>query len=111
MDGLRYWGMEPDITRNYHGGNPESEAAFESAPAEERRRQRARVLAHIRSRGLAGATSDETEVALGLTHQACSARFTEAKRDGQIVKTGRRATRSGRMAGVFICVEFAEDPF
>jgi hypothetical protein len=63
------------------------------------------VLAYIRDRGYDGATSDEAEVALGLTHQACSARFTELKRDVQITSAGRRRTRSGRMAGVYVDAE------
>lgn len=94
---------EPDVTANYHGGNRESAEAFERTPAEQRQRQRARVLDYIASRGRNGATSDEAEAALSLTHQACSARFTEAKRDGQIVPADlRRRTRSGRMARVYV---------
>lgn len=94
---------ERDVTANFHGGNPESAEAFERTPAEQRQRQKARVLDYIASRGRNGATSDEAEAYLKLTHQACSARFTEAKRDGQIVPSSlRRRTRSGRMARVYV---------
>ena len=49
------------------------------------------------------ATCDEVEVALGLRHQTCSARFTELKTGRHIVNSGlRRETRSGRRAEVYV---------
>lgn len=97
---------EPDITRHYHRGNPESVAAHAETPAEARRKQGLRVYDYILSRGLEGDTSDEAEVALGLSHQACSARFTECKR-GKLIQPGqRRRTRSGRWARAWVAVEY-----
>lgn len=94
--------MEPDPTVNFHGGNQESTEAFGSVSQEGRAHQLAKVVGYIRSCGPAGATSDEVEAALGLLHQGCSARFTDAKRQGLIVPNGlRRATRAGRMAKAF----------
>lgn len=86
-----------DITRNYHGDNPESVAAHDSIRPS-KAKQRALVLKLIREAGALGMTSDEAEQALGLRHQACSARFTELKAEDAIVEAGRRRTRSGRMA-------------
>ena len=100
--------MDPDITRNFHRGNAESMAAHASTPAAERRKQRARVLAFIASQGQSGATSDEAELALSLPHQACSARFTELKKDALIVPAGQRVTRSGRKARVWMDRNVAE---
>ena len=93
---------DDDITRHYHRGNPESMAAFAANPATERRKQRALVLAYITSQGQSGATSDEAELALSLPHQACSARFTELKKDARIIPAGQRVTRSGRKARVWV---------
>lgn len=92
-----------DPTLNFHHGNQESNEAFESVTPAARAAQLARVVAYIGSRGPLGATSDEVEAALGLLHQGCSARFTDAKRKGLIAENGlRRPTRSGRWAKVFV---------
>ena len=94
-----------DITKNYHKGNPESVAAHASVTPVTRRGQILRVVAFVKSRGTDGATCDQTERALGMSHQTCSARFTDAKRDGLIVRdpaARRRPTRTGRMAAVFV---------
>ena len=63
---------------------------------------RAKVLACVKSCWLHGATCDELEVATGLTHQTCSARVHELMRLGAIVEGGRRKTRSGRAAIVWV---------
>ncbi len=64
---------------------------------------RGKVLAHIRMSGSRGATDDELEVALGLSHQTASARRRELELLGQVMKTmQRRKTRSGRTAGVYV---------
>lgn len=93
-----------DVTENYHGGNLNSVEAHESVKSV-KRKLRALVIGYVKMQGLRGATSDEVEVALGMTHQSISARMTEAKADGQIVGNGlRRPTRSGRNAAVYIAV-------
>lgn len=63
---------------------------------------RADVLAHIVSKGRAGATCDEVEAALGMTHQTASARVHELMRAGVIEPVGKRKTRSGRGATVWV---------
>ena len=84
-------------------GSHTSRAAAESmvSPAATYRGQ---VLAFIRDRGDYGATADEVQVTLGLTHQNCSARVSElASKFKVIVPSGRmRPTRSGRNAVVYV---------
>jgi len=92
----------PDITRNFHGGNAESMAAHASI-VPTKAAMRARVVEYVRSCGEHGATVDEIELALGLSHQTVSARATEAKAGGELVTAGvRRPTRSGRPAAVLV---------
>lgn len=88
-----------DITANRHGGNEHSTAA---AATIDKAALRAAILTFIASRGELGATSDEAEVALGLSHQTVSARFTELKALELVTPAGRRPTRSGRSAGVYV---------
>jgi hypothetical protein len=64
---------------------------------------RAEVLSLIRDWGKFGRTDDEIEMKLGLRHQTASARRRELVLAGLIVDSGRkRATRSGRMAVVWV---------
>lgn len=66
-------------------------------------RLRAIVLDAIRLAGVAGATCDELEHALILTHQTCSARVRELVLGGHVLDSGkRRKTRSGRAATVWV---------
>lgn len=60
------------------------------------------IFEYVKSCGPAGATCDDAEVALGLAHQTCSARFRELKQVQLIVQAGRRPTRSGRAADVWV---------
>jgi predicted ArsR family transcriptional regulator len=87
----------PDITRNYHKGNAESEIANESIHSQ-KQAIRAKVLDAILKQP---ATCEELEERLGMSHQTVSARMSELKRDGLIEKNGTRPTRSGRQAGVY----------
>lgn len=95
----------PDICRNNHGGNPESVKADRST---NKNRDCQRVLDVLRLRGQHGATCDEVETALGLSHQTCSARCAELLRDGAVIRKAagvgyeRRKTRSGRGAAVLV---------
>ncbi len=94
---------EYDITSNYHGGEPYSDAAFNNTPRSCRERQRDVVLRCILRSGRQGQTCDEVEMIHNMRHQTCSARFTELKAEGWIVPTGdKRRTRSRRFAGVYI---------
>jgi hypothetical protein len=91
-----------DITRRYHQGDIFSHLAHQSIIGS-KAILRAKVIGYIREQGAYGATSDEVEEALGLSHQTISARITEAKADGTLVPSGmRRKTRSGRNAAVLI---------
>jgi hypothetical protein len=91
-----------------HNGTKTSIAAAESV-ATDAASVRLRVLQFIIDRGELGASSDEAEAALGLTHQSCSARFWELAGKNRkrpelkrIVETGfTRKTRSGRAAAVY----------
>ena len=52
-----------------------------------------------------GMTCDEVELYTELRHQTASARVNELARQGRIVGTGTRPTRSGRKATVWVVVE------
>lgn len=68
------------------------------------RQDRQRVLAFIIARGLTlGATSDEVQRSLHLTHQTGSARVAELLQQGKIIESGRRRrTLTGCLADVLI---------
>jgi transposase len=94
--------IRSDPTVNYHGGNTESAAAYVSL-ARDLNRLRKAVRDYVRTQGDRGATCEEIEDGLGLSHQTVSARCTEGKRDGWLLATDvRRATRSGRSARVLV---------
>lgn len=100
-----------DITKNYHGGDPFSQ---EAAVRTERSKANdiARIKAWMILRGRRGATSYECRLALGMSHQTCSARFTDLKTKEWgcfliplLTSKGvqvRRLTDTGSPAGVWI---------
>jgi len=88
-----------DYCAKNHGGNAESAAAFKSLSGAE---LRGKVMAYISSRGKEGATCDEIEQALGISHQSASARCTELKANGDVHTLTTRKTRSGRAAAVLV---------
>ncbi len=91
-----------DITSSFHGGNKYSIAANESI-VDQKQMLRAKVVMFIHNKGLSGATSDEVEKSLQLSHQTVSARLSEAKALKMVVDSGRkRKTRSGRAASVLV---------
>lgn len=93
-------------TAPYVKGSDTSKAAAESVEPDLGRLE-GLVLSHISSRGLLGATDDETEVALDLSHQTASARRRRLVQLGRVVDSGmRRKTRSGRKAVVWRVAEF-----
>jgi predicted transcriptional regulator len=93
---------------------------------EEARQLRSKILDFLLSRGLTGATCEEVEDALGLSHQTASARISELSKHpvhgGRIVRqytrdntTGvtrwvKRKTRSGRSAYVWIINQETDSP-
>jgi len=95
------------VTSNLpHNGTPTSRAAAESMRPHAAI-IRERIVQFIAGRGLEGATCDEVEQALGLSHQCASARLNElhAPRQGKPLAfdSGRtRPTRSGRKAVVWV---------
>jgi predicted ArsR family transcriptional regulator len=46
-------------------------------------------------------TCDEAEIALGMTHQSCSATINKLMNEGLLIADGTRITRSGRPARVW----------
>ena len=94
-----------DICQNIHGGNPESVAAH---AVTQKQRDRQLVISSLYKRGRHGATCDELEVALGMSHQTCSARCSELLALQWIYRKPfgsgyeKRKTRTGRNAAVLI---------
>lgn len=67
---------------------------------------RRRILGELQVRGTFGATCDELEQAMDLSHQTASARIREMNLKGSIVDSGnRRKTRTGRNAIVWVAKE------
>jgi predicted transcriptional regulator len=93
---------DTDITAKYHRGNSESIKAKELSLTNANR-DRQRIIGLAQARGDAGITCDEAERLLGLSHQTCSARFSELKRDGILMATDQtRKTRSNASARVMV---------
>lgn len=94
--------MATDPTARYHGGNRESVEAWKSV-RDHVGTTRLWVVRYVHKQYARGATCDEIETVLGLSHQTASARVTEAKARGEIVPNGkRRPTRTGRQAAVYV---------
>lgn len=68
-------------------------------------RLQGKVLEVIQRRAALGATTDEVEFVLAMSHQTVSARVKELRDKGLIRDKGtRRPTRSGRAAVVYVAV-------
>jgi predicted HTH transcriptional regulator len=98
LDMLKLKGMLPDITANYHRGNPQSVEA-NKVTHKFKISNRAIILEALQ--GECDLTCEELENFTGLSHQTCSARLSELKRDGRIKQVGTRKTRSGSPAAVY----------
>lgn len=84
--------------RPLSNGDACSDAAAESV-APHAAKLRRLIWQHARNVG--PLTCDEAERNLDLSHQTCSARFTELRRCGALARTGtKRTTRAGRQAWV-----------
>jgi predicted ArsR family transcriptional regulator len=92
--------LEQDITKNRHGGNEQSNEAFQKIESSLPDR-RAGVLILIRNAASEGLTVHEAAELLGTTPNAVSGRFSELKKGGLIEQIGRRATPTGCSAGVY----------
>jgi hypothetical protein len=97
----------PDQRARYARGSSTSRRAAESIQ-ETLNGLQAKVYAYIVGRGMDGATTDEIEIALDLSHQTASARVVELRDDlGYVHDPGpERRTRSGRHAMVHVAREF-----
>jgi predicted transcriptional regulator len=88
-------------------GVPYSDQETSQAAAEAKsgsvQRERQRVLHAVYDQGQNGATCDEVEVLLGLSHQTASARLNDLERMNRVHRPGEtRTTRRGRQAKVYI---------
>jgi hypothetical protein len=79
-----------DICARNHGGN---ECSKEANRVTSKSIDRKLIVEYLGT--VTDATCDEVEIALEMNHQTCSARFSELKREGIIVPTVKRATRTG----------------
>jgi FixJ family two-component response regulator len=81
--------MKIDITKNKHGGNAQSNAAFSKLYANLTTRQQ-QVLGSIAIKGSMGRTCKEIAERHGCGMNAISGRITELKAMGKIKQIGRR---------------------
>ena len=88
-----------DVCARKHGGNEQSNAAFQSVQLNSSQRK---VFAMLCEYGNFGQTVDGLSIALGTTPNAISGRLTELRIMGKIEKRGTRKTRSGCSASVWV---------
>jgi hypothetical protein len=90
-----------DICKNYHKENPMSVQANKIA-SKGKAGARLRILSLFSPRCIKEDwTCEEIETELKLSHQTCSARLSELRREGKIKIVGERKTRSGSPAAVY----------
>ena len=100
-----------DITRNYHKGNKYSAAAFQSETPRKKETYKMKIRALMIQVGPKdGVVSQEAEIALGMPHETCSARFSEMKRDDELEQVDERETKSGKLAGAWTLVRLVNKP-
>lgn len=99
---------EPDICRNNHGGNPESEQANLAVNKE---KWQEAVYQFALAQGERGITADEAQVHFDVGPNTVAPRLTELKKAGRLerlVKDGKnvcRKTRAGVGAGVYVAIQ------
>ncbi len=97
---MTYKGKPPSV-RGSDTSRAAAESMTTSAPT-----LRTKVLRLIIAAGPRGLTDDEIEVVTGMRHQTASARRRELVLGGKVQDSGgRRRTRSGRGATVWVYVE------
>lgn len=108
VHGLGYTAPELRPEQLPHNGTPTSiEAAKRAAPNAPSDAER--IAEYIHQQGANGATCDECEVTLGLSHQVSSARIRGLQIKQRIMDLGeRRKTRTGCNAVVWFSVEQAK---
>ena len=83
--------MNTDITSRRHGGNVQSELAFERASQSGQiKTDRQNVLKAVESQGTHGLTCKELAEKWGVDMNRVSGRFTELKKQGKIMKVQGR---------------------
>lgn len=87
-----------DICSNRHVNNPNSVQANKIA-RKGKIGTREVILRELRM--LRQLTCEEIEAVTGISHQSCSARLSELRREGKIKIVGERKTRSGSPASVY----------
>jgi hypothetical protein len=92
-----------DITARRHKGNPESEAANPTPLAKTLQAS----LIYNWFLKHPGSTCEQCEDGTGIAHQTCSARVSDLKCSGHLVKVGRGTTRSGSSAATYEAVKRA----
>jgi len=90
---------DPGIPEPPHNGTETSWLAAESVKTFTGR-LRLLILEYLKQQP-DGATCDQCEEALHLSHQTCSARIRELSQGGAIYHDGQRPTRSGRAARIY----------
>lgn len=91
-----------DPCANFHHGASTSVDAFRSTPETSRQAQRETIFRYILDSGSNGATCDEAEAFLKVSHQTASARITDLLEAGRIhYGTETRKTRAGKSARVY----------
>ena len=108
VHGLGYKAPELRPDQLPHNGTPTSIEAAQRASSHAQS-DAERIAEFISQRGEIGATTDECEVALGLSHQTASARMRSLQIKQRIMDLGeRRKTRTGCNAVVWFSVEQAK---
>jgi hypothetical protein len=91
-----------DICSNNHGGNPMSVQANKIASrGKSSARQQILFELQVATDYKHNLTCEELEAVTKLSHQTCSARLSELRREGKIKIVGERKTRSGALAAVY----------
>ena len=96
--------VKTDLCAGRHGGAETSSEAYATTTKGARAAQGLKVFLFIEGRPH-GATCDEAEAVLGLSHQTCSARITELQAK-QKIRFGaeQRKTRAGRNVRVYFAI-------
>lgn len=94
-----------DICKNYHRGNVNSIEANKIAH-KYKIGGKQRILEALDNGQLGNLdlTCEQLEYETGLSHQTCSARLSDLKRDNKIKIVGTRKTRSGSPASVYVAI-------
>lgn len=91
-----------DICKNFHKSNSFSTIANEKVIGRKGALKR-KIYESIKNSD--GLTCDEIENLIAGKHQTVSARISELQRDGVILATDKRATRSGCQAAVYKTID------